>query len=68
VKSWVKAVIKSVAALFGVFPNGGISGENNSDAACQLCLGAENEHKLLEASNNLHMRCPACGRLIKPHS
>jgi hypothetical protein len=67
-KSWLKLLFRSAGILFGVFPSGGISGENNPEAACKLCLGAENERILLQASNNLHMRCPACGRLIRPLS
>jgi hypothetical protein len=32
-----------------------------------VCNSPDLERKLLEASNNLHLRCPACGRLIRPH-
>lgn len=58
---FLKRVFQSVGVLFGVFPSGGVSSE-----PCNVCKSPELERKLLEASNNLHLRCPACGRLIRP--
>jgi hypothetical protein len=59
---FLKRVIQGVGVLFGIFPNGGVPSE-----PCNVCNSPDLERKLLEASNNLHLRCPACGRLIRPH-
>ena len=66
-KTWIKKFLRSLGAFFGVFPEGGIPKELDPKNRCQVCNGEGTEEKLLEASNNLHMRCPACGRLIRPH-
>ena len=58
---FLKRMFQGIGVLFGVFPNGGVPSE-----PCDVCNSLELERKLLEASNNLHLRCPACGRLIRP--